>query len=285
MALAAPSRGVGAAGRVGPGLLVGHDPHRPACHPAGRDDRAPQPGGVVRGRPRHVGGGGRLARARHRRAVPLRGAHGPAHPAVAGGAPHGPAGHPHMVGPHAGGQRPSLRLATAPGPTGAGHADLQRGGRVHPLAGGGQLLGVQRRPALRRARGGGGLGAAHVDAGGRAPARTTLLAPGPDGLPVPPVGRPHRPRRLAHLRRRRRVPVLRRRAPGVRAYHRPRSAVRRHAHEGGRRAVAVDDHHGAVLPLRHQQGTRRPFPGRPPRPAGAGDHSRRRRAHLGAGPA
>ena len=43
----------------------------------------------------------------------------------------------------------------------------------------------------------------HVDAGVRPAARAALPAGGPDALPVPAVDHPHRPRRLADLRRRR----------------------------------------------------------------------------------
>ena len=123
----------------------------------------------------------------------------------------GPARHADVAGPPGGRRRLVRRhvVRRLCRPVAAGR-DLQRHGRVHPLAGGGQRL---RRVRCRSTT------ALHtvlvasallmwMPVCGPLP-ELRLSLPGADDVPVPDVDRPHDPRRLAHLRRRRRLQRLR----------------------------------------------------------------------------
>ena len=233
-------------------LRLRHPAHRPPGDPAGRGRRHPVPDRLVRRLPHHAVGGHRLAGARPGRGVPLQRPHGPAPAAELRRALDGPAGHADLAGPARGRPGPGLPGGEAADPLRAGDPAVQRRGGVQPLAGRRQRLRLERAAALRRARPRGRVGADHVDAGVRAAARAALPAGGPDALPVPAVGHPHRPRRLADLRRRDRVPLLRRRAPGLGRHRHRRPADRRHGDEDRRGLLPLDGDHRAVRPVRHQ---------------------------------
>ena len=121
-------------------------------------------------------------------------------------------------------------------------------------------------------------GAPHVDAGVRAAPRAAPLAAGADDLPVRHVDRAHRPRRLADLRRGRRLLGLRHPAAGCGA-SRPSTdqQIAGLHHEAGRRASTC----GCIITVmffrwaaRHEEADRE-------HPARARRSTERRGPHLG----
>src|SRR5918992_459300 len=215
---------------------------------ARRAARLPRPGHRVRaGRAHRVDRRG-LAHPRTRRGTAVLGAHGPALPALPGGAPLAPPGDAGM----AAAQTPRSPVAPGHGAVPVQAADrapvVQRVHRPEPrpvhgpapgLVGDGALppphRAVRHRPP-------------DVDAGPQPHGRDPPAGlPGADALPVPPVDRAHGAGLVPDLRRGPPVSVLRRCRTADRHGPGPRSADRRTHDEAAGWLPAVGNHRGAVL--------------------------------------